>query len=190
MKEMGILKRIFRIVYNLLFFLLIIVAAFIILTSYKVIDGYNFYVVMSGSMEPKIHTGSIVGIKEEENYQKGQVITIKMKNDPNQTYTHRIIDVNTAEDTITYTTKGDANEDTDPDVASKTNVIGRVFASVPVIGYLIHFSKQPLGFILMVGVPTIIIISSEMNTVKDFVREKLEERKINLKKKIKNEEKA
>lgn len=186
---MAILKKILKIIYNLLFVLLIIVAAFIILTSYKVIDGYNFYVVMSGSMEPKIHTGSIVGVKEENNYEKGQIITIKMKNDPNQTYTHRIIDINTTEDTTTYTTKGDANEDTDPDVALKTNVLGRVFASMPLIGYLIHFSKQPLGFILMVGVPTIIIISSEMNTVKDFVKQKLEERKISLKKKKKDEKK-
>jgi len=187
---MEILKKVLKVAYNILFALLIIIAAFIILTSYNVIKGYEFYVVMSGSMEPKIHTGSVVSVKAENEYNTGDIITIKMKNDPSQTYTHRIMDVNKTDDGITYTTKGDANEDTDPDVALQTNVIGKVVFSMPVIGYVTHFSKQPAGFIIMIVVPTIIIVSSELNTVKDFVKGKInskkgnpKETKVNLKKK-------
>lgn len=182
--KMDILKKILKVAYNFLFAILMIIAAFIILTSYNVIKGYEFYVVMSGSMEPKIHTGSIVSVKTANQYNKGDIITIKMKNDPSQTYTHRIVDINETSDGITYTTKGDANEDTDPDVASQTNVIGKVVFSMPLIGYATHFSKQPAGFILMIVAPTIIIISSELNTIKDFVKERLAKRKkVNSKKK-------
>lgn len=165
---MKILKIVLKVIYNTIFILLFISATFIILTSYKVINGYNFYVVMSGSMEPKIHTGSIVGVKENSEYNIDDVITIKMENDPSQTYTHRIKEINKDEnENITYTTKGDANETEDPDKADKDLVIGKVFISIPLIGYIINFAKQPTGFILMIVVPSIIIIASELNTIKE-----------------------
>jgi signal peptidase len=179
---MNTFKKIMKIVYEILFVLLLIVAGFIILTSFKVIKGYNFYVVMSGSMEPNIHTGSVVTVKEENDYNVGDVITSKIVENPGQTYSHRIVRKDTLNEQTTYTTKGDANESSDPDVVTQSNVVGKVLFSIPVIGYVLNFAKQPTGFILMVVVPTIIIISSEINTVKGYIVEKVEKRKLNSKK--------
>lgn len=180
---MNTFKKIMRIVYNILFALLIIIAGFIILTSFKVIKGYNFYVVMSGSMEPNIHTGSVVTVKEQNEYNVGDVITAKLVETPSQTYSHRIIKKDVLDGQITYTTKGDANESSDPDVALQSNVVGKVIFSIPIIGYIMNFSKQPTGFILMIVIPSIIIISSEMNTVKDYAKEMIAKKKLNSKKK-------
>lgn len=178
---MNILKIILKVLYNVLFVLLLVVAGFIILTSYKVIKGYDFYVVMSGSMEPKIHTGSVVSIKTENEYYIGDVITSKMLNDPSQTYTHRIVNKESKDGVNTYTTKGDANESTDADVVSQSNVVGKVVISIPLVGYIVNFAKQPTGFIIMIVVPTIIILSSEINTIKEYAKESYEKRKVNLK---------
>ncbi len=173
-----------KVTYTLLFAIFIVIAIFITLTSIDLIKGYNFYVVMSGSMEPSIKTGSIVGVKEQTQYQLEDVITVKMKNDPTQTYTHRIVEV--TEDS--YVTKGDANETTDPDTASKEQVVGSVFATVPFIGYAVHFAKQPTGFILMVIVPSIIIISLELNNIKESIVGMVKKKEITSSKKETNEE--
>ncbi len=181
---METLKRIFKVVYTVLFSIFMLVAFFITLTSLRLINGYNFYVVMSGSMEPAIKTGSIVGVKEEGEYKIDDVITVKMENDPSQTYTHRVIEVRDD----SYRTKGDANDTPDGDPASKENVVGKVFASIPYIGYAVNFAKQPTGFILMVIVPTIVIVASEINNVKETITETVKKKQLNSKEE-KNEEK-
>lgn len=158
-------KKILKVLYTVIFILFILIAFFITLTSLKIIEGYNFYAVMSGSMEPSIPAGSIVGVKEKETYVKGDVITVMVDNNPNNTYTHRIVEVE--EDT--YITKGDANESNDADPAFKDSVVGSAFAYVPLVGYIVNFAKQPTGFILMVVVPAILIIALELNTVKESI---------------------
>lgn len=179
------INKILKIIYTTLFIIFMITAAFISLTSLKIINGYNFYVVMSGSMEPAIKTGSVVGVKEESKYNVDDIITVKMENDPSQTYTHRILEVKGD----SYITKGDANETKDGDPASKDLVVGKVFAKIPYIGYVVNFAKQPTGFILMVIVPTIIIAALEINNIKEIITDKVKEKKqLNLPKK-KNEKK-
>jgi signal peptidase len=142
---------------------------------------------MSGSMEPSIHTGSVVGIKPEQTYELQDVITVKMKNDPSQSYTHRIVE-KLQEDTITYKTKGDANESIDPDPVSENSVLGKVFISVPLIGYLVNFAKQPTGFILMIIVPSVIIAASEINIIKEETTKFIQAKKQQKEDSIKEEE--
>jgi signal peptidase len=170
---MKILKTILKVIYNTLFVLLVVSSIFVILTSYNIIQGFNFYTVMSGSMEPSIKTGSVVAVQETDEYAKDDVITIKMKNDPNQTYTHRIIEIN---EEGQYVTKGDANESTDPDIATKDQILGEVVFNVPLVGYVTNFAKQPTGFVLLIIVPCIIVIASEINNIKEYFKEKTEEK--------------
>lgn len=118
---------------------------------------------MSGSMEPSIKAGSIVGVKEKDKYEKGDVITVMIDNNPNNTYTHRIVE----EKEDSYVTKGDANSTNDADPAFKDSILGSVFIHIPLIGYIINFAKQPEGFIIMIVIPAILIISLELNTVKE-----------------------
>ena len=160
------LKIALKVVYNILFVLILLSATFILLTTYNLIPGYNFYVVMSGSMEPSIHTGSIVAVQEQKDYNIQEIITVQMKNDPSQSYTHRIVE-KIEEDTTSFRTKGDANESNDPDLAQQDQVLGKVILSIPVVGYLANFAKQPTGFILMIIVPSIIIAASELNIIKE-----------------------
>lgn len=181
---MTTIKKIFKIIYTILFTVFILTALFISLTSIDIVKGYNFYVVMSGSMEPAIKTGSIVGVKKQNEYKKEDVITVMVNNNPNDTYTHRIVEVK--EDS--YITKGDANKSNDADPAFKDSVLGSVFTTIPLIGYVINFAKQPTGFILMVIVPAVIIVALEINNVKESITSMINKKNINSDKKKENEE--
>jgi signal peptidase I len=183
------LKIIIKVIYNILFVFLIISALFILLTTYDIIPGFNFYVVMSGSMEPTIKTGSVVVISEQNQYNIDDIITVRERNNPNQTFTHRIIDITDTQEDIEYITKGDANETADPDTVLEEQIVGKKTLSIPIIGYLVHFAKQPTGFILMIIVPSIIIATSEVTTIKEegsklmkSYKEKKEEKKKELEK--------
>ena len=173
-------KTITKVIYNIIFVLLLVSASFILLTTYNVIPGFNFYVVMSGSMEPEIHIGSVVGIKEQEEYKEGDVVTVKMPYTQNETYTHRIIEVREPEksnEDTTFITKGDANETADGDPVFQDQILGKVFVSIPLIGYLVSFAKKPMGFILLVILPTVIIAASEINSIKEEGKKIIDSRK-------------
>jgi signal peptidase I len=176
---MKTLKIITKIIYNLLFALLLVSASFILLTTYDAIPGFNFYVVMSGSMEPEIKTGSVVGIRESEEYNVNDIITVQMPYSEWETYTHRIIEIREEEEQedIRYITQGDANETPDPDPVSLDQILGELFISIPLIGYLVHFAKQPTGFIILVIVPSVIIAASEINIIKEEAKKIVSTRK-------------
>jgi signal peptidase I len=181
---MKIFKITMKVIYWIIFVLLILSATFILLTTYDVIPKYSFYVVLSGSMEPSIKTGSVIGVREEEKYEVKDIVTVKILENPNETYTHRIVKILEENDEIEYVTKGDANESEDIQTASEDLIIGKKLFSLPLLGYVVNFAKNPTGFILMVIVPAIIIIASELNVVKEEFKKIIDSRK-----KKKNEEK-
>jgi signal peptidase I len=179
------INKLLKIVYSIFFAIFSVIAIFIVLTSLNIIQGYNFYVVMSGSMEPSIKMGSIVGTKEQPSYEIQDIITVRMKNNLNETYTHRIVEVSNG----TYQTKGDANDSLDSELVSNDLIVGRVFLKVPLIGYLVNYAKQPTGFILMIIVPSVLIISMELNVIKETILKWFNSRK-ELSSSIKKDEKV
>jgi signal peptidase len=78
------------------------------------VAGYHFYSVLSGSMEPVLHTGSLVLVHPipVEQLQAGDIITFKSASG-GDLVTHRIASVLTGS-TPSFVTRGDANgaEDT------------------------------------------------------------------------------
>jgi signal peptidase len=146
------------------------------------------YVVKSGSMEPKIQTGSVVLNSQKNSYMVGDVITFKVL-DSKELVTHRINEIKVdAESNIFYIVKGDANSNPDPELVSKTNVVGSVDFSVPYLGYLIAFIKTIPGLIVFIIIPATIIVYEEIGKIKGEVK-RIQEKKKKLVKKVKKEEK-
>jgi signal peptidase len=127
------------------------------------------FIVKSGSMEPKIHTGSVVIDHTATNYKLKDVITFKIPNSKD-TVTHRIVQISSKNGVTSYRVKGDANPTPDPGPVLKTNVIGRVLFSIPGLGYIIAFIRTLPGLIIFIAIPGIIIISDEVANIKDEVR--------------------
>lgn len=118
-------------------------------------------VVQSGSMEPRLPTGSIVVIYQTKNYDVGDIITFFFSPRDTVPTTHRIVDVEVGEETTTYITKGDANENEDPRPIPESAIIGELLFSVPFVGYVLDFAKRPIGFAIIIGIPALLVIFDE-----------------------------
>ena len=148
--------------------ILTIIAVFVIifLVFYRPVSlwGDTLYEpVYTGSMEPAIPVGSIVVIKpaNPNTLKVGDIICFKIESESSTTVTHRIINI-TDEGFIT---KGDANEDPDQWIVKKENIIGKVIAVIPYLGYLGYFIRTPVGFTLLIVIPAALLIILEIRNI-------------------------
>ncbi|MFW6117098.1 MAG: signal peptidase I [Thermoproteota archaeon] len=120
--------------------------------------------VYTSSMKPVIPVGSLVVIKpvDPETLKTGDIICFKISE--STSVTHRVVNI-TQEG---YITKGDANEDPDQWRVKKEDLIGKVICSIPYLGHLIYFVRSPIGFILLIIIPTATLIVLE---VRDIIKE-------------------
>jgi len=126
----------------------------------NIIYGIQSFVVLTGSMEPNLLTGSVIYTKPVQNYSKGDVIAF---NQADRTITHRITEVKGAN---TYITKGDANNTQDSDPVSSASIIGKEVFTIPYLGSFILFLSTLWGFILFIVVPIAIFIAFEIWNIK------------------------
>lgn len=86
--------------------------------------GINPYVVLSGSMEPQIHTGAIAFVNTKDTAVKvGDVVTYRLAND--ELVTHRIIKKDQSE----YTFQGDANDNPDARTVTQVKLLESIFSA-------------------------------------------------------------
>ena len=123
-------------------------------------------------MEPAIKLGSLVLIKQEQQYRVGDIITFKNSDNLMATTTHRIIKEKIAENQIQYYTKGDANNAEDTNKVSESLIIGKVQIIIPYLGYLIGFTQTLPGIIIFIIIPAIIIIIDEINNIRKEILKK------------------
>jgi signal peptidase len=76
-----------------------------------------------------------------------------------------------------FQTKGDANENADPFMVPAENVTGKVCLHIPYFGYAIQFIKTPLGILLTLCLPGLVIIAMEMRNIWRVITEERIERK-------------
>lgn len=135
-----------------LFVLLLIISTFPLPGNYKVL------IVRSGSMQPAIQTGSLIFSRPADDYAVGDIITYRYGR---ASITHRIDEKKDDNGQISYITKGDANNSSDKNKITASEIIGRVFLTVPYLGYAVDTVKKPWGFILIVVLPALLIIYDE-----------------------------
>jgi signal peptidase I len=127
--------------------------------------AYETFIVRSGSMEPAIRTGSLVVVQpiQPPRIAVGDVITYRRPEDPDNSITHRVVEVRPASGVAggagaltaapVFRTKGDANAVVDPWEVQLQGIAWRVTLSVPLAGYVFAFTQQPLGRALFLIVP-------------------------------------
>lgn len=134
-----------------------------------------------------------------ENIKKGDVLTFRYTYDNKQeTITHRVIDIYKNESGMGYTIKlqGD-NRDNNDSVAIQTidtsdenstnYVIGKVVAKSYFFGLLIYSLKQPIGIVLLVIAPSLIIIILEIIRIINYINEEKKKKIIEEKNKQQDE---
>lgn len=163
------LKQIKTAVYWLIFAALVIISGLTALSSLKIPGFPRLFVVQSGSMEPQINVGSVVAVSPQNEYKVGEVITFKDPANSKNTVTHRITKVDVTSTGGLYTTKGDANNSADVALTPQTQVIGKMLLALPKVGYLINFTKTQQGLILLIVIPSVLIIYTEILNIKNEV---------------------
>lgn len=137
--------------------LILIVLALAILIVGVRIAGLKPYSVLSGSMEPKYHVGSLVYVKnaKAENIKTGDPITFHLEGS-NAVATHRVVEIN--KEKRQFVTKGDANNSTDANPVQFKNLIGKATFSIPLIGYLTNWISDYPGKIISICVGIVLVI--------------------------------
>jgi len=160
-------KLFFKIISWLVTGIILVIASLTALSSFSTPLEFKIFVVESGSMSPVIQQGSLIIVKPEIGYKKGDIITFKKNAEVNikergATTTHRIIKI----DKDSFITKGDVNKTKDQKPVRKDLVLGKLFLTIPFLGYPVSFAKTQIGLIFMIIIPATLIIYSEILNIK------------------------
>ena len=152
------LKKIWNVISSILVALVVLLA--LLLVGARVV-GLQVFTVLSGSMEPTYHTGSLIYVKKVDPYtiKEGQPITFML--DENTVATHRVVGIVPDEEdptVIRFRTKGDANEAEDGSLVHYKNVIGTPVFSIPKLGYLANYIQHPPGTYVAVSAGAAVLL--------------------------------
>ena len=141
--------------------LVILVVILALLLAGVRLMGLQVFTVLSGSMEPAYHVGSLIYVKDVDYKQlkPGDVITFML--DEDTVATHRITEVLVDEedpDTLRYFTKGDANDAPDGSSVHYKNIIGTPVFTIPYLGYLANYIQQPPGMYVAIAAGAMLIL--------------------------------
>ena len=151
-------KKVWDIVSSVLVGLVVLLA--VLLVGARLV-GLQVFTVLSGSMEPTYHTGSLIYVKKVDplTIKEGQPITFLL--DEDTVATHRVVGIVPDEEdptVIRFRTKGDANEAEDGGLVHYKNVIGTPIFSIPRLGYLAEYIQHPPGMYVAISVGAILLL--------------------------------
>ena len=123
--------------------------------------GYTPYTILSGSMEPTYHVGSLIYVKKVDTstLEAGDPITFALSEDT--IATHRIVEVVPDEEdasVIRFRTKGDANETVDGALVHYKNVLGKPVFTIPYLGYVADYMQHPPGMYTAIAAGVILLL--------------------------------
>lgn len=126
------MNKIFRVLRNAFCVFVCALFALIIVVTACGAKGYS---VASNSMSPSLNKGDVVFVKETDfaDLEKGDIVTVNFKTGGG-TYTHRIVSIDYDKKEIK--TAGDNTGTVDTESAADSQILGKVWFSIPLLGYL------------------------------------------------------
>lgn len=119
--------------------------------------GYDIFAVLSGSMEPTYHVGSIVYVDKNQSPEEIKAgDPIAFYKEKGVVATHRAIE--TDKENKQFVTKGDANDSKDPEPISYQQFIGKAVLSIPLLGYVSIYIKTVRGMMVAIIVILTVIL--------------------------------
>ncbi len=121
-----------------------------------------FYVVSSGSMEPKLNIFDVLVVQGNDPFdkiQKGDIIVFNRPSGHDRVIVHRVAEI-LDDDPRVIRTKGDANPASIPGTdfpITKDEYIGKVAYVIPQIGYVTRILTPPINYIIIAIIVGIMI---------------------------------
>lgn len=111
--------------------------------------GYKPFIVLSGSMETQIYNGDLVIVKEinAKDIKKNDIIAFR--ND-DIVITHRVKEIYTDGNNISFKTKGDNNNTEDDFIVKADEVEGIYITKISKLGNVLVFLSKPLGMLVVI----------------------------------------
>ena len=128
----------------------VVLIAVVVLNVFPWFINMEHYVVLSGSMEPEIHTGAMVYVDKNvtvENIETGDVIAFKTNT---VLVTHRVEKKD--DKNKVFITKGDANENVDFAPVPYGMYVGKTLFSIPYFGYIMKYVHSLTGVVILITV--------------------------------------
>ena len=134
--------------------------------------GFRQYMVDTGSMEPQYSIGDLIIIKEtpKEKIQVGDVINYTSANGID-TITHRVVEILEKDGEIYYKTKGDNNNEEDPDLVNFNQVQGVLVFKISKLGTIIKKMLTENGIIIILAFIILLYLRDEKKEEKRIARE-------------------
>jgi len=119
--------------------------------------GWKPFIILSGSMQSEIMPGDIAIVQEidVDKLKVGDVIAFKSED---IVITHRISEIKKENGIIKYITKGDNNNTDDMDAVLQKQVEGIYKFRIPKLGNLAIFIQTPIGMLVGLSIPLILLI--------------------------------
>ncbi len=163
-------KKIFKKTLNILSIVLLVILVLIVLVnlymmiaqkvtgkSNPTLFGFTYALVktnsMAGDEADSFEGNDMVFTMARGEYAENDIVMIQY---PGYSVTHRIIeDLGDG----TYVTKGDANNAADLETVSKDNIVGRVFLTIPDVGWVLAWFSTSTGrFVLIMALALVILL--------------------------------
>lgn len=104
--------------------------------------GFSQLIVVSGSMEPALLVGDMIIIREQPDYQVGDIVTYRTGL---RVVTHRIVDITENQAVL----QGDANNVADKPIPV-TAIVGKVVLRIPRAGDALLYARTPAGIVSVI----------------------------------------
>ncbi|MBI4137452.1 signal peptidase I [Candidatus Roizmanbacteria bacterium] len=159
---------------------LVAIGILVAFLTLPILGNSKVLVVLSGSMTPAIPVGSLILSRPNVHhpspissplYSIGQIVSLKQQK--NQIVTHRITDATLLDNHWYYSTKGDANNQPDTYTTLESDIIGKVFFTIPYLGHLVGFAKTKQGIGILVIIPALFVMMSEVISIMRGLRIRL-----------------
>lgn len=149
------MKKIIKAVVTVLYAIAVIV---LVVTVFCTLLNVRPAVVMSGSMEPTIETGSIIVINERDrDVKRGDIIAFKIGD---IAVAHRVVDVQDDK----FITKGDNNKSVDTGIVTSDMIEGTVIFHIPEVGYAVKWLGTMPGMIsIFIAAAVVMLIGYLVN---------------------------
>lgn len=174
---MDTFKKILKII---LILVVVVIIVFNVVLIYKAHNskeempdflGYTPYIIISGSMEPKIPINSIIVTKkvDKDKIEVGDIVSY-VPNGSNKVVTHRVVKmtylptenwngknidassdrgVTEKDSEILYEMKGDSNIYSDGFLITYSQIKGKYLFTIPILGKIVSLAKTPQGVVIL-----------------------------------------
>ncbi len=129
------------------------------------IGGYCPLIVLTGSMEPEIKDGDLIIVKQidGEDVKVGDVISFfDPESTSNSVLTHRVTEIVDENGSLSFRTKGDANNTEDKMPVPADELVGIYKSRIPGAGNVAMFMQSTAGLVICVILPLILLVGYDV----------------------------